>query len=86
MKIAIITGASSGMGRETAVQLADRFGGLSEIWIAARRGDRLDTLEDVLPVPVRKFAIDLTKPEERETLSGALRFSFTLIFMTLSIL
>ncbi len=73
MKIAIITGASSGMGRETAVQLADRFGGLSEIWIAARRGDRLDALEDVLPVPVRKFAIDLTKPEERETLSGALR-------------
>jgi short-subunit dehydrogenase len=73
LKIAIITGASSGMGRETAVQLADRFGGLSEIWIAARRGDRLDALEDVLPVPVRKFAIDLTKPEERETLSGALR-------------
>ena len=73
MKIAIITGASSGMGRETAVQLSDRFGGLSEIWIAARRGDRLDALEDVLPVPVRKFAIDLTKPDELNVLSEALR-------------
>ena len=28
MKIAIVTGASSGMGREAAIQLADRFAGL----------------------------------------------------------
>ncbi|MDD6073267.1 MAG: short-chain dehydrogenase, partial [Clostridium sp.] len=27
MKIAIVTGASSGMGRECAIQLADQFGG-----------------------------------------------------------
>ena len=31
MKIALVTGASSGMGRETVLQLADRFGGLDEI-------------------------------------------------------
>ena len=27
MKIALVTGASSGMGRETVIQLADRLGG-----------------------------------------------------------
>ena len=41
MKIAIVTGASSGMGRETAVQLADRFAGFGEIWLVARREERL---------------------------------------------
>lgn len=35
MKIAIITGASSGMGREAARQLADRFSGLQEVWLIA---------------------------------------------------
>gem|GEM_PF-4599992 len=38
MKIAIVTGASSGMGREAVIQLADRFGGgLGEIWAVAGR-------------------------------------------------
>lgn len=73
MKVAIVTGASSGMGRETAVQLADRFGGLNEIWLIARRMNRLDELEKCLPVPVRKFDLDLTVPEQRMRLKEALK-------------
>lgn len=72
MKIAIVTGASSGMGRETAIQLADRFGGLSEIWLVARRMERLQDLEDVLPVPARCFSIDLTDENELLQLADAL--------------
>lgn len=64
MKIAIVTGASSGMGRECAIQLADRFGGLSEIWLIARREERLKELEQSLPVPSRSLAMDLTKKED----------------------
>ena len=60
MKIAIITGASSGMGREAARQLADRFSGLQEVWLIARRMDRMQELERTLPIPARCFAIDLT--------------------------
>lgn len=51
MKIAIVTGASSGMGREAVIQLADRFGGgLGEIWAVARRADRLEELRSQVPV------------------------------------
>ena len=73
MKIAIVTGASSGMGRETAVQLADRFAGFGEIWLVARREERLSQLEEILPVPVRKFAIDLTDREQLAELETALQ-------------
>ena len=41
MKIAIVTGASSGMGREAVIQIASRFTRLGEIWVAARRGENL---------------------------------------------
>ena len=37
MKIAVVTGASSGMGRETIIQLWEHFKGFDEIWIIARR-------------------------------------------------
>ena len=61
MKIAIITGASSGMGRESAVQLADRFGGkLDEIWLLARRREPREELAASLRIKTRVIAIDLT--------------------------
>lgn len=72
MKIAIVTGASSGMGRECAIQLADQFGGLSEIWLIARREERLKELEKILPVPSRSLALDLTKEEDRKKLGSLL--------------
>lgn len=73
MKIAIITGASSGMGWETAIQLADRFGGLDEIWLIARRMERLNSLEKQLPVPVRKFSLDLMDLEQLSQLEQSLQ-------------
>ena len=43
MKIAEITGASSGMGREFVLQL-DRSEDFDEIWVIARRKERLESL------------------------------------------
>ncbi|NCB29586.1 MAG: short-chain dehydrogenase, partial [Clostridia bacterium] len=40
MSIAVITGASSGMGREFVRQL-DRFG-FSQMWVIERRRERLE--------------------------------------------
>ena len=36
MKIAVITGASSGMGQESAIGLWEQFSGLDEIWAVGR--------------------------------------------------
>ena len=43
MKIAVITGASSGMGRYFAKELDKK--GLDELWLIARREGRLKELE-----------------------------------------
>lgn len=72
MKIAVVTGASSGMGKECVIQLADRFAGLAEIWVVARRKERLLELSDQVPVPVRIFAADLTKPDALYSIKEAL--------------
>lgn len=72
MKIAIVTGASSGMGREAIIQIADRFGGIDEIWAIARRKERLEQLRRQLPVPLRIFPLDLTQAQALETLKEAL--------------
>lgn len=61
MNIAIITGASSGMGRETARQLDGIFtDGIDEIWVIARRTDRLKELKNTLKHSVRILPLDLT--------------------------
>ena len=44
MRTAIITGASSGMGREF-VKMAAQRGDLDEIWVIARREDKLKELQ-----------------------------------------
>ena len=72
MKIAIVTGASSGMGREFIRQIANRFKGLDEIWAIARREERLEELKEEILVPLRPFSIDLTDHRELMELQTAL--------------
>lgn len=72
MKIAIVTGASSGMGRKMVFLLADRFGGLEEIWVVARRKEALRALKGQVPVKLRVFPMDLTKEEGKEHFSHTL--------------
>ena len=56
MKIAIVTGASSGMGREFVLQLS-QYVQVDEIWAIARREDALKALQAA--VPVRPVPLDL---------------------------
>ena len=63
-KIAIVTGASSGMGREMVYLLADHFAALEEIWVVARRKERLEELVGKVPVRLRILPLDLTSEED----------------------
>ena len=58
MNIAIVTGASSGMGREFVLQLS-HYVKVDEIWAIARRGDALESLKNEVTVPVRPISLDL---------------------------
>ena len=58
MKIAIVTGASSGMGREFVLQLPG-YVRVDEIWVIARREDALKKLQGEVSVPVRPVVLDL---------------------------
>ena len=49
MKTAIVTGASSGLGREFVRQIADVFPEVECYWLIARRADRLEELAATLP-------------------------------------
>jgi len=72
-QIAVITGASSGMGREFAYQIAAKYHKMNEIWLVARRKDRLEAIAKELPVPVRIIDADLTLTEGIQKLSDALQ-------------
>lgn len=69
MNIVLITGASSGMGLETAVQI-DRIydNTLDEIWLVARRAERLEKLASVLDHKCRIIPTDLTNETDVQEL------------------
>lgn len=58
MNIAIVTGASSGMGREFARKLSS-YTQVDEIWAIARRESALESLKAELVTPVRPIVLDL---------------------------
>ncbi len=63
MRIAVITGASSGMGKEFVRRIAQTEK-LDEIWVIARRLDRLEALgEEIKETKIRPISLDLTLDE-----------------------
>lgn len=72
MKIAVVTGASSGMGREFVRQISSFYRSLDEIWVIARRRERLEELRGESRVPLRIFEGNLIKKQVYRELSCAL--------------
>lgn len=70
-RIAIVTGASSGLGREFVLQI-DKKEELDELWVIARREERLLELQKRCATPVRALPLDLFKEESIKTLSALL--------------
>ena len=70
-EIMIITGASSGMGKEFARQIEKKYQ-VDELWVIARRKERLESLKEILETKVKVLALDLTQKESFEILQEAL--------------
>ena len=72
MSIAIVTGASSGLGRAFAQKLS-REPGIQEIWAIARREDRLKELGTICACAVRPIPLDLREDTSFRTLRELLK-------------
>ena len=71
MNIAIVTGASSGMGKEFVLQLGG-FVTVDEIWVIARRESALQELKAQVSTPIRAIVLDLCKEESYLAFAGLL--------------
>ncbi len=71
MNIAIVTGASSGMGREFVRQLQG-YAQVDAIWAIARRESALEALKQETAIPVRPVVLDLLQEESFRALGKLL--------------
>lgn len=76
LRIAVVTGASSGLGAEYA-RAADAERAYDQIWVVARRRDRLDQLADQCATPVVPLTLDLGDPTSVQELAARLREAST---------
>ena len=72
MSIAVVTGASSGMGRDFVLAL-DRDYTFDEIWVIARRKERLEELGGKCRTRIVPIALDLSLRESSERVAGMLK-------------
>ena len=75
MKIAVITGASSGLGLEFAENIDKKRNEIEEIWLIARREDKLKALAEKLNKPTKILSFDLTDNEKLKEYTAALNES-----------
>ena len=69
--IAIVTGASSGIGKEFFLSLKDKP--LDEIWVVARSENKLNELRSLTEIPVKVLPLDLSAPEAAYALEQELQ-------------
>ena len=73
MNIAIITGASAGLGQEFFRSIVKRYPRLEQIWLIARRVERLEEMAKDSPVTVEVLPLDLTAAESYAALEARLQ-------------
>jgi len=76
MKIAVITGANTELGREFAVQISRHFSKIKEIWLIDSHTDKLKDIEKLIHnKKIRKISLDFSCDESCETYKKLLQDS-----------
>lgn len=73
MRIAVITGASSGLGTEFARAAIKMRPELKEVWVIARRAERLDELKEELGYKIRPVPLDITAESAQKEYTDLLK-------------
>lgn len=71
-RIAVVTGASSGIGKEFVLQLSAHLKHIDEIWVIARRTGKLFELENQVEQKITVCPADLSKPEDIKSIQNLL--------------
>ena len=73
MTVAVITGASAGLGLEFLRRMPSAFPEIEEYWLIARNEERLAAAAKEISVPCRLLALDLTKDASYAALDAELK-------------
>lgn len=84
MNVVVITGASSGIGREFALQMDSYFPHIDEFWLIARRRKELEKTAALLKHKTRILSMDITKDAQLERLEDTLRDKHAVVRMLIN--
>lgn len=82
--IVIITGASSGMGQEFAMQLDRILHSTDELWLIARRKERLTELARLLDIPTKIIPMDVSDKNDMRAFKKILEIEDVTIRMLIN--
>lgn len=84
MNVIVITGASSGIGMEFAMQMDNYFENVDEFWLVARSQDKLREVAGVLEHKTRIFAMDVTHRSKLSRLVQELKSANAVVRMLIN--
>lgn len=73
MNVVVITGASSGIGMEFALQMDNYFTNIDEFWLISRRRESLQEVAKLMQHKTRILAMDITKEAQLDRLEDTLQ-------------